>query len=145
MEKEFLSQNKKIYFVSKDKDGFHVAKRPVIYLNREYTYYKDIGNKLSYVMTGHVSDVLNLKEAERLCESYWDYDNARLIGMYWSVDDGVGEYFKGTAPQIEKQKIEKQKIEKRIEELRREISLNEAKNRDLNRLIDYMVKRWMGN
>jgi len=140
MEKEFLSQNKKIYFVNKDHDGFHVAKRAVVYLNLDFTYYKDQGSALPYVRTRQVKDVLDLKEAERLAETYWDYDTARLIGMYWKVDENAVDYLKGKAPDIEKKKMQD-----RIEALRREISLNEARNRDLKKTIDYMVKRWMNN
>jgi len=127
MEKEFLNKNKKIYILSKDGDGFHVAKYPVVYLNHEYTYYKkSIGTMLSSVLTRDVLDVLDEKEAERVVRCHCDRYIMTFIGGYWSVTDGALSVLKDG-----KDAIEAQKIMELIEKARSDISLKQAQIRDL--------------
>lgn len=127
MEKELLSKNKKIYCLSKDGNGFHVAKYPVVYLNHEYTYYKNgAASALKYVDTGAVSDILDEKEAERAIRDYCDIYIVTTIRYYWNVSDGALKVIKD-----KKDAIEAQRIRELIEKARSEISLRQAQIRDL--------------
>ena len=128
MEKEFLSKNKKIYVLSKDSNGFHVAKYPVVYLNHEYTYYKGGGARtlLEHVLTEHVLDVLDEKEAERVVGNYCDRNIVTFIRGYWRITDGALSVLKDG-----KDAIEDHKIMERIYKARSDISLKQAQIRDL--------------
>lgn len=131
MEKEFLSKNKKIYILSKDGNGFHIAKYPVVYLNHEYTYYKKgAASVLKYVDTGYVSDIFDEKEAERAIRDYCDRYIVTTIRYYWNVADGALKVIKD-----KKDVIEAQKIKELIEKARSDISLKQAQIRDLNNTI----------
>lgn len=139
MDKEFLSKHKKVYFVSKDMDGFHVAKRPVVYLNNEYTYYVPGGatKQLDNIRTDHIKDVLDLKEAERIVEKFCDWSVARFICAYWDVGVGAVERMKLFGPIAEDRKRQEQ-----IEKYKRLISLKQSEIRDLQRLIGSLESRF---
>lgn len=139
MDKEFLSKHKKVFFVSKDMDGFHVAKRPVVYLNNEYTYYVPGGatKQLDSIRTDHIKDVLDLKEAERIVEKFCDWSVARFICAYWDVGVGAVDSMKTFGPVAAKKKMIEQ-----IEEYKRLISLKQSEIRNLQTSIDYLESRF---
>ena len=139
MDKENLSKHKKVYLVSKDGDGFHVAKRPVAYLNEEYTYYVPGGatKQLDSIRTDHINEVLDLKEAERIVTMFCDYNAARFICAYWDVGAGAVERMKLFGPIAEDRKRQEQ-----IVKYKREIELKQAQIRDLQKSIDYLESRF---
>lgn len=139
MDKETLSKHKKVFFVSKDMDGFHVAKRPVVYLNEEYTYYVPGGatKQLDHIVTRHIKDVLDLREAERIVTSYCDFATSRSICAYWDVGVGAVERMKSFGHVAE----ERKRIEQ-IEKYKRLISLKQSEIRDLQRLIGDLESRF---
>ena len=139
MDKEFLSKHKKVFFVSKDMDGFHIAKRPVVYLNEQYTYYVPGGatKQLDHIVTGHIKDVLDLREAERIVTMFCDYSVARFICAYWDVGVGAEERMKLFSPIAEDRKRQEQIIK-----YRREIELKQAQIRDLQKSIDCLESRF---
>lgn len=137
MEKEFLSKNKKIYILSKDGNGFHIAKYPVVYLNHEYTYYKkSIGTMLSSISTQDVIDVFDEKEAERVVRRYCDKYIMTFIGGYWSATDRALRVLKEG-----KDAIEAQKIMELIANAHSDISLKQAQIRDLYETISRLESK----
>ena len=138
MDKENLSKHKKVYLVSKDGDGFHVAKRPVAYLNEEYTYYVPGGatKQLQSIRMDHIKEELDLKEAERIVTMFCDYSAARVICAYWDVGVGAVDRMKSFGPVAAERKMTEQ-----IEKNRRLISLKQSEIRDLQRSIDCLESR----
>lgn len=139
MDKENLSKHKKVYLVSKDRDGFHAAKRPVAYINEEFTYYVPGGatKYLQSIRTDHIKEVLDLKEAERIVTMFCDYNEARFICAYWDVGFGAVERMKLFGPVAAERKMTEQ-----IEEYKRLISLKQSEIRDLQKSIDYLESRF---
>ena len=139
MEKENLSKHKKVYIVSKDIDGFHVAKRPVVYLNEQYTYYVPGGaiKQLDSFRTSQIKDVLDLKEADRIASVFCDYSVCRYICSYWDVADGAVDRMKEFAPIAE----EKRRRDL-IDQYRREIAVKQTQIRDLQNSIKYLESRF---
>lgn len=139
MDKETLSKHKKVYLVSKDDDGFHVAKRSVAYLNEEYTYYVPGGatKQLDHIVTNHIKEVLSLAEAERIVNQYCDHYSVRFIRAYWDVEVGAVDRMKAFGPVAEERKMTEQ-----IEKYKRLISLKQSEIRDLQKSIDYLESRF---
>lgn len=97
MDKEFLSKHKYIYQI--DMHQCTIQRFPVIYINKEFTYYKfPGGTTLNCVRTNDVCD--------NLTESVLDTVYGRIARLYsWNISDNVRELLNTLGADAKRRKL----------------------------------------
>lgn len=116
MNKEQLSKIKHIHKIYLGGDGIlHCEKYPVVYINKNYTYFKEYNNpSLNHTDTSRVHDTIDDFLIDKMSRTV---RLPYLTGYVWNMDDYSSEYMAGILA----------KIHNKQNQTRRENLLNRAK------------------
>lgn len=122
MDKEFLSKHKYIYQI--DMHQCTIQRFPVIYINKEFTYYKfPGGTTLNCVRTNDVCD--------NLTESVLDTVYGRIYELYsWNISDNA------------RQLLNTLRVDDRRRKLMQEIASSKARCATLSRQLEEEKQRY---